>query len=166
MEYEAARTELLEEIKRGASVDELQKRLLKQNDTSETKDHSHSESKGRIETKISKHIESKKDSRVDRTQRRQIEIMNLLNKHRAKSVDEKKLSEPRALTAVELFAKAIEERDGSNIISKKIYRFADKELLVRSWSTVSCLSLLIQQNKARTSCAGSQFQFFHVGPGI
>lgn len=45
MEYEAARSELLEEIARGASVQELQARLTKKNDVSYTKESSHHDAK-------------------------------------------------------------------------------------------------------------------------
>lgn len=45
MEYEAARTELLEEVARGASIQELQARLTKKNDAGNIHEPSHSETK-------------------------------------------------------------------------------------------------------------------------
>ena len=65
--------------------------------------------------------------------------MQLVNKHAAKSVDDKasKYAEGKAsveskvLKAVELFAKEKEEHGGA-VLNKKIFKLADKELLVRS----------------------------------
>ncbi|KAJ9563988.1 hypothetical protein OSB04_009148 [Centaurea solstitialis] len=48
-----------------------------------------------------------------------------------KSVAEKVSAKPKTLSALQVFSKAIEEQDGANILNKKIYRLADKELLVR-----------------------------------
>lgn len=46
MEYEAARTELLEEVARGTSIQELRARLTKKNDGGDTKEPSLPVSKG------------------------------------------------------------------------------------------------------------------------
>lgn len=58
--------------------------------------------------------------------------MQILNQYTAEAVEEKNISvEPKALSAVELLAKAKEEQDGDSILNKKIYKLADKKLLVR-----------------------------------
>ena len=75
--------------------------------------------------------------------------MQLVNKHAAKSVEDKaskyaegKVSvESKVLKAVELFAKEKEEHDGGAVLSKKVFKLADKELLVRSELIISVILL-------------------------
>lgn len=60
--------------------------------------------------------------------------MQLISKSRAKP-EEGNIPiehEPKTLTAVELFATAIEERDLGRPLGKKSYKIGDKELLVCS----------------------------------
>ncbi|PRQ40177.1 putative alpha-glucan, water dikinase [Rosa chinensis] len=133
VEYEAARTELLEEVARGASIQELQARLTKKTDASNSQEPSHADNKE--VSKAAKKHESKKVSRTERIKRKQRDLMKILNKHATKPVDEAKLAheesrKPKALKAVELFAKAKEEQDGASVLNKKIYRLGDKDLLV------------------------------------
>jgi hypothetical protein len=47
------------------------------------------------------------------------------------------------LKAVELFAKEKEEHDGGAVLNKKIFKLADKELLVRD-VLINCVPLLHQ----------------------
>ncbi|KAL7196896.1 hypothetical protein ACSBR1_036832 [Camellia fascicularis] len=195
-EFEAARFELLEEIARGTSVQDLRARLTTKNDTSESKDQQPSETKkqlsetkgqvpdnlvqlqafirwekagkpnfsadeqlkefeearkelqmeldkgtsldeiwnkitkGEIQTKVSKKLETKKYFTVQRIQRKKRDLMQLLNKYSAGSVEEKISGKPRALSTIERFAMKMEEQGGVPIMNKKIFRLADKELLV------------------------------------
>ncbi|KAK1552116.1 hypothetical protein Q3G72_010601 [Acer saccharum] len=114
-EFEEARKDLQSELEKGVSLDEIRKKTLK----------------GEIQTKVSKQLKTKKYYRVDRIQRKKRDLMQLLNKNVAKPVEKHEISvEPKALTAIELFAKAREEQDGGSVLKKKIYKLAGKELLV------------------------------------
>ena len=143
MEYEAARTELLEEVARGASIQELQARLNKKNDSGNS--HEQSQAGNKEVSNAAKKHESKQVYRTGRINRKQRDLMKILNKHATKPVDEAKLgseesAKPKALKAVELFAKEKEEEDGASVVNKKIYRLGDKDLLVRELY-VDCLCL-------------------------
>lgn len=106
------------EVLKGSSIDDIRKKITK----------------GGIETKVTKQLDGRRVFRTERIQRKKVEVVQLLNKCRAKSVEEKVLfeAEPDALTALELFAKAKEEQDGIIVHSKKLYKLGDKELLVRN----------------------------------
>lgn len=118
-EFEEARKELQMELEKGASVDEIQKKITK----------------GEIQTKAAKKYKSKQVFRTDGIHRKNRDLMKILNKHATKPVDEAKLAaeesvKPKSVKAVELFAKAKEEQDGASVLNKSIYRLNDKELLV------------------------------------
>ncbi|KAM7250917.1 hypothetical protein ACFE04_022800 [Oxalis oulophora] len=112
-EFEEARKELQAELDKGVSLDEIRKRITK----------------GEIASKVKKQLEKKKYFRVERIQRKKRDLMQILNKNTASLVQDSISVEPKALTALELFAKAKEE-DSSSILSKKVYKLADKKLLV------------------------------------
>nr|XP_011464043.1 PREDICTED: alpha-glucan water dikinase 1, chloroplastic isoform X2 [Fragaria vesca subsp. vesca]XP_011464044.1 PREDICTED: alpha-glucan water dikinase 1, chloroplastic isoform X2 [Fragaria vesca subsp. vesca] len=133
VEYEAARTELLEEVARGASIQELQARLTKKSDSGNS--HEQSQAGNKEVSKAAKKHESKQVYRTGRINRKQRDLMKILNKHTTKPVDEAKLAneesaKPKALKAVELFAKEKEEQDGASTLNKQIYKLGDKDLLV------------------------------------
>ncbi|PPD97840.1 hypothetical protein GOBAR_DD05148 [Gossypium barbadense] len=114
-EFEEARKELQSELEKGASLDEIRKKITK----------------GEIKTKVAKQLQNKKYFSPERIQRKQRDLMQLLNKHAVKVVEES-ISvevEPKPLTAVEPFAKE-KELDGSPVMNKKIYKLGEKELLV------------------------------------
>ncbi|PON44874.1 Pyruvate, phosphate dikinase [Parasponia andersonii] len=187
-EYEAARTELLDEVARGTSIQELRARLTKKSDVSDVKEPSLPESKGipddlvqvqayirwekagkpnysqeeqlrefdearkdlqkelekgtsleeirkkitkgEIQIKVAKQLKSKKYFRSEQIQRKKRDLTHILNKYVAKPVDENVSIKPKALTAVELFAKAMEEQEGGPVLNRSIFKFQDKELLV------------------------------------
>ncbi|KAL5568806.1 hypothetical protein UlMin_025381, partial [Ulmus minor] len=112
-EFEEARNELQMELDKGASLDEIRKKITK----------------GKIKTKVTKHFQGKKDFSIERIQCQKRDLMHILNKYEAKPVDEKVLSKPRDLTTVELLAKEKEEQDGNPVLNKSIYKLDDKELL-------------------------------------
>uniref|UniRef100_A0A6N2N9J4 alpha-glucan, water dikinase n=1 Tax=Salix viminalis TaxID=40686 RepID=A0A6N2N9J4_SALVM len=113
-EFEKAREELQAELGKGVSVDDIRKKI----------------GKGEIKTKVSKQTQNHK--------RKGRDLMQLINKHAAKSAEDKASTsvegknsiEPKVLKAVELFAKEKEEQDGVTVLNKKIFKLADKELLV------------------------------------
>ncbi|KAJ6725624.1 hypothetical protein OIU79_003902 [Salix purpurea] len=121
-EFEKAREELQTELDKGVSVNEIQKKITK----------------GEIKTEVSNQLQNKRYFSTIRIQRKKRDIMQLVNKHAAKSVDDKvsKYAErkdsvdSKVLKAVELFAKEKEEHDGGAVLNKKIFKLADKELLV------------------------------------
>ncbi|KAJ6430414.1 hypothetical protein OIU84_021748 [Salix udensis] len=121
-EFEKAREELQTELDKGVSINEIQKKITK----------------GEIKTEVSNQLQNKRIFSTKRIQRKKRDIMQLVNKHAAKSVDDKvsKYAEGKAsveskvLNAVELFAKEKEEHDGGAVLNKKIFKLADKELLV------------------------------------
>uniref|UniRef100_A0A6N2K062 alpha-glucan, water dikinase n=1 Tax=Salix viminalis TaxID=40686 RepID=A0A6N2K062_SALVM len=121
-EFEKAREELQTELDKGVSINEIQKKITK----------------GEIKTEVSNQLQNKRIFSTKRIQRKKRDITQLVNKHAAKSVDDKvsKYAEGKAsveskvLNAVELFAKEKEEHDGGAVLNKKIFKLADKELLV------------------------------------
>ncbi|GAY36295.1 hypothetical protein CUMW_021230 [Citrus unshiu] len=114
-EFEEAKKELQSELEKGISLDEIRKKITK----------------GEIQTKVSDQLKTKKYFRTERIQRKQRDFMQILNKHVAEPTEKKNISvEPKALTPVELFVKATEEQEGDSMLNKKIYKLADKELLV------------------------------------
>ncbi|KAK7818574.1 alpha-glucan water dikinase [Quercus suber] len=188
VEYEAARTELLEEVARGASIQDLRARLMKKNDSSVVREPPISETKkipedlvqiqafirwekagkpnysqdqqlrefeearkelqfelekgasldeirkkiakGEIQTKVAKQLHHKKYFTPEKIQRKKRDFTQLITKYVAESVEEPDSDQPKALTVVENFVKTKEEQDGGRVLNKKIYKLADKELLV------------------------------------
>lgn len=103
------------ELDKGASLDEIQKKI----------------SKGEIQTKVAKQLSNKKYFSVERIQRKQRDLMQLITKYAAKPVEQQDSVKPKALTVVEMYAKAKEEQEGGHVLKKQIYKLADKEFLVR-----------------------------------
>ncbi|CDY20967.1 BnaA08g25580D [Brassica napus] len=104
-EYEAARTELREEMMRGASVEDLRRKLLKKDD----------------KKRVSKQPKQKKHFSSEKIQRKGRDLDTLICKHVADVVESKSKSssEPRALTTLEMYAKAKEEQESTPVFSKK-----------------------------------------------
>lgn len=106
------------ELDNGTSIDGIRKKIIK----------------GEIQTKVTKQREKKKYFTVERIQRKKRDLMELLNKHSSGLVEEKisPISvKPKVLSTIERFAQEKEEQGGGPITNKKIFRLADKELLVR-----------------------------------
>lgn len=104
------------ELQKGTSLDDIRSKITK----------------GDIETNVAKQLQKKKYFRTKRIQRKKWDIIQILNKYVTEPVDEQHLATPKALTPVEIFAKVKEEQDGSSILNRSIYKFNDKELLVRT----------------------------------
>ncbi|KAM1102978.1 hypothetical protein ACFX19_011736 [Malus domestica] len=130
VEYEAARSELLEEVARGTSIQDLHARLTKKDDDGKIEEPS------RSDTKTAKKDERKQVFRTKGIQRKRRDLVQIINKHASKPVyegkivDEEHPAKPKPLTAVELFAKEKEEQDGGSVLRKNIFKLNDKELLI------------------------------------
>lgn len=122
IEFEEARKELQAELEKGASVDEIQKKIAK----------------GEIKTKVSKQLKNKQYFRVDRIQRKKRDLMQLINRNAAKNIDQQLadadqqfVDAPKSLTIIERYANAKEEEyDTDSVLNKKTFKLADKNLLV------------------------------------
>lgn len=114
-EFEEARKDLQRELEKGSSVQDIQKKVIK----------------GEIKAKVAKQTQTKQNFRVGRIQRKNRDLMQILNKNLAKPVDEQALLKPKALTAVELFTKTMEEKDGNPVVNRCIFKLGDKKLMVR-----------------------------------
>lgn len=115
-EFEEARKELQAELEKGYTVEDIRKKICK----------------GEIESAVSRQLQKEKYFHVEKIQRKNRDVMQLINKSRRKAEEENipVVHEPKTLTAVELFAKAIEERHLGQPLSKRFYKIGDKELLV------------------------------------
>ncbi|CDP13198.1 unnamed protein product [Coffea canephora] len=200
-EYEAARTELQEEIARGTSIQDLRVRLTKRNDANESKDPPVPERsnipddlvqiqayirweragkpnyspeqqlkefkearkelqlelqkgtsvseirekivKGEIQTKVAKQLEKKSYFTAERIRRKKRDTTQLVNKYPSRSREERTYSEPQALSAIELFAKAKEEEVDGSIMDKKLYNLSDGKLLVFSARSSSKMKIYL-----------------------
>ncbi|KAI3744640.1 hypothetical protein L1987_57728 [Smallanthus sonchifolius] len=113
-EFEEARKELQRELEKGNSLDDIRKKIAK----------------GEIKAKVQKQLGKKNFFTPERINRKKRDIMQLLKKPTPVSVKEKTSIKPKDLSALEIFSKAIGEQIDTNILNKKTYRLADKELLV------------------------------------
>ncbi|KDP26632.1 hypothetical protein JCGZ_17790 [Jatropha curcas] len=113
-EFEEARQELQKELERGVSLDDIRKKITK----------------GEVQTKVSKQPLQKGYFSTERIQRKQRDLAQVITKYATTSAVEEVSVEPKALTAIELFAKAKEVLDGGAVLNKKIFKLGDAELLV------------------------------------
>lgn len=114
MEFEEARKELQHELGRGVSLTKLRQKLMK----------------GNVQSKVSAQLKSKKYFTAERIQRKKRDIMQFLNKYSPESPPANVLAVPKTLTAMEALSKDLEERDGGQMLNKRIFKIGDKELLV------------------------------------
>ncbi|KAM7269112.1 hypothetical protein ACFE04_024609 [Oxalis oulophora] len=96
-----------------------------QTDAHETRDTSHEE----VKSNVAKQMENKSYVIGRTIQRMNRDLMQILNKHTLNHVEDGTPKDPKAPTAVELYAKSKEEL-GCHVLIKKVYKLADKELLV------------------------------------
>lgn len=115
VEFEEARKDLQAEVDKGISIDQLRKKILK----------------GNIESKVSKQLKNKKYFSVERIQRKKRDIIQLLSKHKHTLTEEKVEVAPKQPTVLDLFTKFLHEKDGCEVLSRKLFKFGDKEILVR-----------------------------------
>ncbi|WVZ77602.1 hypothetical protein U9M48_025453 [Paspalum notatum var. saurae] len=113
VEFEEARKELQAELDKGISIDQLKKKILK----------------GNIESKVSKQLKNKKYFTVERIQRKKRDIMQLLTKHKHTVIEEQVEVSPKQPTVLDLFTKSLQETDGCEVLSRKLFKFSSKEIL-------------------------------------
>ncbi|AQK82749.1 alpha-glucan water dikinase 1 chloroplastic isoform X1 [Zea mays] len=116
VEFEEARKELQAEVDKGISIDQLRQKILK----------------GNIESKVSKQLKNKKYFSVERIQRKKRDITQLLSKHKHTLVEDKVEVVPKQPTVLDLFTKSLHEKDGCEVLSRKLFKFGDKEILAIS----------------------------------
>ncbi|MED6193595.1 hypothetical protein PIB30_021071 [Stylosanthes scabra] len=119
LEFEEAKRELLAELDKGPSLDEIRKKITK----------------GEIQTKVAKQLKTKKYFSVERIQRKKRDLTQLINRKvsdsDAKSVAENVVEQtPKALRLIERYAKEREEHDRGFVLNKTIYKLAADDLLV------------------------------------
>lgn len=115
VEFEEARKELQAEVDKGISIDQLRQKILK----------------GNIESKVSKQLKNKKYFSVERIQRKKRDITQLLSKHKHTVMEDKVEVVPKQPTVLDLFTESLHEKDGCEVLSRKLFKFGDKEILVR-----------------------------------
>ncbi|KAK7386775.1 hypothetical protein VNO78_27111 [Psophocarpus tetragonolobus] len=113
MEFAEARKELSAELEKGASLDEIRKKIVK----------------GEIQTKVSKQLKTKKYFRSERIQRKKRDLMQLIYRNVAENIVEQFIDVPKALTVIEQYANAWEEYESGPVLSKTIYKLDDNDLL-------------------------------------
>ncbi|KAK4485750.1 hypothetical protein RD792_008396 [Penstemon davidsonii] len=125
-EFEESRKDLEVELEKGVSLDEIRKKITK----------------GEIQTKVAKQLVKK--STVERIQRKKRDIMQLVTKFDSGPIEETFTSEPQVLSAIQQFAREMEDHIDGPILNQKIYKLSDKELLVlvakSSGKTKVCLA--------------------------
>ncbi|RAL51823.1 hypothetical protein DM860_010541 [Cuscuta australis] len=115
-EFEEARRELQLELKKGVTLEELRKRIVK----------------GEIKTKVSKQLENKSYFTIERIQRKPRDIDQLINRDVSQSGSElqQNVSQYQTLSKIELFVKAKEEEVDGHVLYKKLYKISNCELMV------------------------------------
>ncbi|CAL0330850.1 unnamed protein product [Lupinus luteus] len=114
MEFEEARKDLLSELEKGASVDEIQKKITK----------------GEIQTKVAKQLKTKEYFNAQRIQRKKRDLTKLINRNVVENIVEQYIESSKTLTVIESYAKAREEYDASLVLNKKIHKLGNGDLLV------------------------------------
>ena len=100
---------------KGTSIDQLRKKILK----------------GNIESKVSKQLKNKNYFYVERIQRKKRDIMQILSKHKHTVIEEQAEVAPKQLTVLDLLTNSLQKKDGCEVLSKKLFKFGDKQILVR-----------------------------------
>lgn len=114
VEFEEARKELQNELDNGSSIDEIRKKITK----------------GEIQTKVKQQLKNKLNFSPERIQRKKRDLSQIVNRYKTDSAMQNIPFEPKPMTVLELYAKAKEEQDKGPVLSKKVFKIDDKELLV------------------------------------
>jgi len=115
MEFEEARKELSAELEKGASLDEIRKKITK----------------GEIQTKVAKQLKTKKYFRAERIQRKKRDLRQIINRIVDENIVEQFKDVPKTLRLIEQYAEAREEYESGPVLNKTIYKLDDNDLLVR-----------------------------------
>nr|CAB3503384.1 unnamed protein product [Digitaria exilis] len=116
IEFEEARKELQADLDKGISIDQLRKKILK----------------GNIESKVSKQLKNKTYFSVERVQRKKRDVTQLLSKHKHTVIEDQVEVAPKDPTVLDLFTKSLQEKDGCEVLSRKIFKFGGEEILAIS----------------------------------
>ncbi|KAL0927957.1 hypothetical protein M5K25_002185 [Dendrobium thyrsiflorum] len=114
LEFEEARKELQLELEKGLSLDEIREKMMK----------------GNIKSKVSKQLKDKTYFAVERVRRKSRDLMQLINKHSDQPTEWKTSDAKRSLTSVELWSNDLEERFDGLIISRKLLKLDDMDIMV------------------------------------
>ncbi|CAJ1940177.1 unnamed protein product [Sphenostylis stenocarpa] len=114
MEFEEARKELSVELEKGASLDEIRKKIIK----------------GEIQTKVAKQLKTKKYFRAERVQRKKRDLRQIINRIVDENIVEQFIDAPKALSVIEHYANAREEYESGIVLNKTIYKLGNNDLLV------------------------------------
>ncbi|KAL3835592.1 hypothetical protein ACJIZ3_010328 [Penstemon smallii] len=113
-EFEEARKELQVQLEKGASLDEIRRKITK----------------GEMQSSVAKQPSKKSHLSEGRIQRKERDIMQLRTNFSSSPIEENIPSEPQVLSPIQHFARAKEEQIDEPVLNKKIYKLADKELVV------------------------------------
>ncbi|XP_068462871.1 alpha-glucan water dikinase, chloroplastic isoform X2 [Phaseolus vulgaris] len=114
MEFEEARKELSAELEKGASLDEIRKKIIK----------------GEVQTKVAKQLKTKTYFRAERIQRKNRDLRQIINRIVDENIVEQFIDVPKSLTVIEHYAKEREENESGPVLNKTIYKLDDNDLLV------------------------------------
>ncbi|VAI85785.1 unnamed protein product [Triticum turgidum subsp. durum] len=131
VEFEEARKELQAELDNGASVDQLRKKIVK----------------GNLEKKVSKQLEKKKYFSVERIQRRNRDITQLLNKHKPVVTEQQVKAAPKQPTVFDLFTKSLQEGNNCDVLSRKLFKIGDEEILAIATNTLGKTRVHLATNR-------------------
>lgn len=98
----------------GSSLEDIRKKIVK----------------GEIKTQVARQLAKKKFFMAERIQRKKRDVMQLLTKFSSEPKVQEASSEPQMLSAVQQFAREKENHIADPVLSKTIYKLADKELVV------------------------------------
>ncbi|WVZ24310.1 hypothetical protein V8G54_002854 [Vigna mungo] len=107
IEFEEARKELSAELEKGASLDEIRKKIIK----------------GEVQTQVAKQLKTKKYFRAERIQRKKRDLWQIINQLVDENIVEQFKDVPK-------YAEAREEYGSVPVLNKKIYKLDDNYLLV------------------------------------
>ncbi|XP_020589456.1 alpha-glucan water dikinase, chloroplastic isoform X2 [Phalaenopsis equestris] len=114
LEFEEARKELQLKLEKGTSLDEIRKRIVK----------------GSIKSQAAKKLEDKQHFTIERVLRKSRDLTQFINKNSFQPEEGKAFDSKRTLTTVELWSKGLEERFDGLIITRKLFKLDDMELMV------------------------------------
>lgn len=69
---------------------------------------------------------------TERIVRKNRDVMQILSKHASNDVNEEVEASPKSPTVLDLFLKSLQEKDGCQVLCKKVFKLGEKEILVSS----------------------------------
>ncbi|PKA56704.1 Alpha-glucan water dikinase, chloroplastic [Apostasia shenzhenica] len=114
LEFEEAKKKLLVELEKGTSLSEIRQKILK----------------GNIKSKVSRQLKDKKYFAVKKIRRKDRDIMQLVSKYSSKAIEEETVVIQKPPTALELWSRALKERDEGPTVNTRLFNLDDRELMV------------------------------------